>query len=235
MDQQNEQAIQPNSVVEPSVGNAYNTGWNRLWENFPILLAIWLIAFIIGFALEGILALMQSQGGIGENIFWSLVTIVISFLIISPVSMGMYFVYLRTVRDGDVRIADLFEAFNNYGNVLLTVILLTIIITFGFIMFIIPGIIFACKLAFTPYLVVDRKMGAWEAIQESWRLTRGYAWQIFLIYLLAIPITITGCILLVIGVIPAVIWIGLASAAFYSFVNPAVARQETEEFAPNNQ
>ena len=38
-------------------------------------------------------------------------------------------------------------------------LLVGVIVSIGFILLIVPGIVFACKLAFTPYLVVDRKMG----------------------------------------------------------------------------
>ena len=92
------------------------------------------------------------------------------------------------------------------------------IITFGLVLLIVPGIIFACKLAFTPYLVVDRKMEVIEAVKESWRMTGGHAWKVFFIGLLAIPIFILGLICLVVGVIISIMWITLAFASLYHAV-----------------
>lgn len=83
----------------------------------------------------------------------------------------------------------------------------------------IPGIIFACKLAFTPYLVVDRKMEAIAAIKESWRMTNGHALEVFLIGLLAIPIVIAGLIVFGVGVIISIMWICLALATLYHAVS----------------
>jgi len=85
-------------------------------------------------------------------------------------------------------------------------------------MLLVPGIIFACKLAFVPYLVTDRRMEATEAIRESWRMTTGHATTIFLMGLLAAPVFIAGLILLVVGALPAIIWIELSFASIYASV-----------------
>jgi uncharacterized membrane protein len=95
----------------------------------------------------------------------------------------------------------------------------SIIVCIGFVLIIIPGIIFACKLAFTPYLVVDRKMDVIEAVKTSWRMTNGHAWKVFLIGLLGIPIAIAGLICFGVGVIIAGMWINLAIASLYHSVS----------------
>jgi len=46
-------------------------------------------------------------------------------------------------------------------------------------------------------------------------MTEGHALKIFLMGLLAIPISIAGLICLFVGVIPAVIWIRCAFASMY--------------------
>jgi uncharacterized membrane protein len=113
----------------------------------------------------------------------------------------------------------MFAGFRNYWNAVLASLLVGAIIFIGFILLIIPGIIFACKLAFTPYLVVERNMDVIEAIKASWNMTRGHAWKVFFIGLLAIPIAIVGLCLLLIGIIPAIMWITLAFASLYHAVS----------------
>ncbi len=73
----------------------------------------------------------------------------------------------------------MFESVYYYWNAVLASLLVGVIIGFGIVLLIVPGIIFACKLAFTPYLVVDREMPVIDAIQESWRMTTGHAWKVF--------------------------------------------------------
>ena len=83
---------------------------------------------------------------------------------------------------------------------------------------IIPGIVFLCRLAFVPYLVVDKGYDAIVAVQESWKMTRGHGWRIFGMALLAIPIVIAGFIALGIGVVFSAMWISMAFAALYAIV-----------------
>ncbi|MCJ7606067.1 MAG: hypothetical protein MUO19_08580, partial [Dehalococcoidales bacterium] len=80
-------------------------------------------------------------------------------------------------------------------------------------------IVLFCKLVFVPFLLVDRKMEAVEAIRTSWKWTDGHALRVFGILLLGIPIVITGVICLVVGVIPAVMWIVMAFSSLYHAVS----------------
>ena len=113
----------------------------------------------------------------------------------------------------------MFEVFQNYWNAVLANLLVAVIIGIGFIFCIVPGIIFACRLAFTPYLVVERKMEVIKAVRGSWRMTKGHSWQVFLIGLFAIPISIAGLLCCGVGIIAAIIWIGLAFASLYHAVS----------------
>jgi len=149
----------------------------------------------------------------------SVLSLAYSILLINPVGYGVAFAYLRAVRDDPVEVKDMFEVFRNYWNVVLASLLVGVIVSIGFVLLIVPGIIFACKLAFTPYLVVDRKMAVIEAIKESWRMTGGHSWKVFLIGLLAIPICIAGWICFGVGIILAIMWVTLAFATLYHAVS----------------
>ena len=131
-------------------------------------------------------------------------------------------------RGGDAwKVADIFAVFQNYWSAVLANLLVIVIVVLGFIFLIVPGIIFACKLAFVSYLVVDRKMEAVEAVKESWRMTTGHAWTIFFMGLLAIPIALIGLVCLIVGIIPAIWWIGLAMASLYHAVSEGEAGQQS--------
>ena len=58
-------------------------------------------------------------------------------------------------------------------------IVMSILISIGMILLIIPGIILSYMLILTPYLIIDQDMGAFEAMSESMRLTKGYKMDIF--------------------------------------------------------
>jgi uncharacterized membrane protein len=149
------------------------------------------------------------------SMLWNTVTFIFGILISGPVSFGMSYASLKAARAQKVEIMDLFMAFKNYGNAVGAYVLMTLIVIGGFILLIVPGIIFACKLAFVPFLVTDKQMGAVAAIQASWRMTNGHAGTIFLMGLLSIPLFIAGVICLGVGVFIAGMWVNVASASLY--------------------
>ena len=69
----------------------------------------------------------------------------------------------------------------------------------GFVLLIVPGIIFACRLSFVPYLVMDKGLDPVAAIEKSWFMTRGHGWRIFGMYLLSILLFIVGFMLFIVG------------------------------------
>jgi uncharacterized membrane protein len=75
---------------------------------------------------------------------------------------------------------------------------------------------------------MDKKLDPVKAVEESWRLTKGYGWRIFGMGLLAIPIAIGGLLLLVVGIIPAIIWITVTFASMYHAVMLERGEYETE-------
>jgi uncharacterized membrane protein len=123
------------------------------------------------------------------------------------------------MRNGEFDVKDTFSTFDNYVNVVLANLLVTAIIGIGLILLVVPGVIFACRLAFVRYLVMDKKMEPVEAVKESWRMTRGHANSIFFMGLLALAIIGAGLICFVVGVIPAYMWVRSAFASMYFAVS----------------
>jgi uncharacterized membrane protein len=149
-------------------------------------------------------------------------------LLTKPIGYGVSYAYLKAARNEPLDVRDMFEAFYNYWNAVLASLLVGVIVGIGFVLLIVPGIIFACKLAFTPYLVVDRQMNVIDAVEESWRMTRGHAWKVFLVGLLAIPIGIAGLMFCGVGIIIAIMWNKLAFASLYHAVSSSVNAPDQE-------
>jgi len=106
----------------------------------------------------------------------------------------------------------------NYWNAVIAGLVTTIIIVIGLFMLIVPGIIFACRLAFVPFLVIDQKMEAMEALKTSWAMTKGHGWTVFFMGLLAFCIVIAGLLVLLFGVLISAMWISAAFAILYHSV-----------------
>ena len=208
-------------ILEPGVGSSYGNGWRQLWKYFLELFLILIISWVLG--LPG--SLIGWLGG--PNPVASLFVFIYTLLVLWPVGYGVSFAYLKAARGDRLEIKDIFAAFQNFWNAVLANLLVAIIIGIGLIFIIIPGIFFACKLAFTPYLVVDRQMDVIEAIRTSWRMTGGHGWKVFLIGLLGIPIFIAGLICFGIGAIISVMWISMAMASLYHAVSTSAGVPES--------
>lgn len=210
--------VEPLHVIEIGVGSSYGNGWRQLWKNFLMLFLIGIITVLISSPGSVVSQIGQKIGGATAvaGFFFSMVY---AILLTSPLAYGVTFVFLKAARNDPLDIGDMFEAFHYYWNAVLASLLVGVVVGIGIVFLIVPGIIFACKLAFTPYLVVDREMPVIDAIQESWRMTTGHAWKVFLIGLLGIPLCIAGLMCCGVGVIPAVMWCKLASASLYHAVS----------------
>jgi len=206
---------------KPQVFASYGNGWRQMWKFFLELLLVGVVyvalyAVIWTFTIPETTIRDDAEITFGAAAFINLIIYVYGFLFLYPVAYGVYFAFLKAARGDKLEIKDMFAAFKNYWNAVLANLLVFVIVVIGFILLIVPGIVFACKLAFVPYMVVDKKMEVIAAVKTSWRMTNhGRAWKVFLLGLLAIPIVIAGLICLLVGVIISFMWISAAFASLY--------------------
>jgi uncharacterized membrane protein len=211
-----------NATFEPQVGDCYGHGWKMIWKNFLELFLMGLILVLFGIPINGF-ALLAGEDFLYNNVSLFILPVSLyGLLVLAPMTWGMYYGFLKAVRGEKVEIKDIFAFSRNYGNVVLAYLLMNIIIGIGVMLLIVPGIVFACKLAFVPYLVIDKNMKAMDALKTSWNMTDGYAMNIFLIGLLAIFISIGGLIVFFVGVIIAAMWIYAALASMYYAVDSRI-------------
>ena len=219
MSEDKEHIVQKSIVLLPGVGSSYKNGWRQMWKHFLVLLLIGII-FVLISSVASIFNVGQGMAGAGASAFvLGILSFAYGILLTNPIGYGVSFAYLKAARDEQLDVKDMFEVFHNYWNAVLASLLVCFIVAIGFMLLIVPGIIFDCKLAFTPYLVVDRKMEVIEAVKESWRMTGGHAWKVFLIGLLSIPIGIAGLICFGVGIIVAIMWVTAAFASLYHAVS----------------
>lgn len=202
---------------QPDAGRSYSIGWKVIRTVFVELLVVSIVYAV----LSGPVSFFQWRV---DQFEWFLVPLVMfaiayGIFVAGPIGYGTNWVFLKAVRGQRIEIRDMFVVFQkNYWNAVVANIVVGVIVGLGIVMLIVPGIIFACRLAFVPYLVVDREMDVMDALRVSWDMTRGYGWQIFLMGFLAIFIVIGGLILLFVGVFISMMWISAAFAAIYHAV-----------------
>jgi len=214
--------FEPTEDFQAEVGTSYSIGFELMKKYFVELLLLAVISIATQLPGQILTKAYEYMDG-GFLVFIFVLFGAVYSLAIMPITYGIDYVYLKLVRGEKFEVADVFKGFkDNYLEVILSGLLVFAIVAGGFILLIIPGIIFACKLVFVPYIVMDKQMDAISAVKKSWDMTTGHTLTIFLMFLLAIPIFILGLICLIVGVVPAAMWISSAFASFYHSVDKSL-------------
>jgi hypothetical protein len=225
MNTSNENAQTSEIILETTAGSIYRFAWDRMKKYF---LDFFLITIILGFLLFPLMTVWTFDGsGSPGGVLLRMFAFAYWLLLWAPIHYGATFVFYKAVKGEKFEFKDIFLVFDNYLNVVLAHILVVGIVGIGVFLLIVPGIIFACRLAFVPYLVVEKKLEPAEAVKKSWKMTAGFTGTIFLLGLIAAPLVIAGLLCMGVGIIPAIIWVHCAFAAMYF----AVSQLEEEKTA----
>lgn len=74
------------------------------------------------------------------------------------------------------------------------------------------------RLSFANFLVLDKNLSPLAAVKQSWSMTQGYLYELIALSMLSLPILLGGLLLLLVGILPALAWVGCASASMYQAV-----------------
>lgn len=205
-------------IPKTTISGSYGYAWQQMWKYF---LYLFLVTVIVSFADAPVSMIHDSELVYTPGLIFLQIILVAYWMLILPIiGYGADLMYLRGMRDEKINIGEMFDGFKkNYLNIVLANLLTFAIIGIGFVFLIVPGIILACRLAFVPYLVMDKKLEPVASVEKSWEMTRGYGWKIFGMGMLVVPIFILGLISFIVGVIFALIWISAAFAAMYHAVD----------------
>ena len=221
---------------------AIKFGWKSFTANPGFLLGLIVIVYVIQFAVGIVVGLVPSDSSSGAALTFllSLVSNAISILI----SLGMINALLKFVNTGKGNFSDIFSELTNFSlliNYFIGSILVGLIVIGGLFLLIVPGIYFAIRLSQFPYFIVDKKIGALEAIKASWNATKGNVWNLIGFGLLSFGVMILGFIALIVGVLAAIPVVSVASVYVYKMLSqqqvsaaPAatVAQPETPPTTP---
>jgi uncharacterized membrane protein len=176
-------------MAEPkfSKGEAIKFGWSTTIDN----LGLFVVAILIMLVIQMMPVLLTQ----------SAVVMIVGTLLGMVVTMGIMRMVLRFV-DGDRgELVDLFATFPLLVNYVIATILVSIIVMIGMVFFIIPGIFFGIRLQMYTWAIVDKQVGPLEALQLSWDMTRGSAWNLILLGLLLGLINMLGLLAIGIGMV----------------------------------
>jgi hypothetical protein len=187
------------------LGLAFNEAWAATWANFGLLLGVGVVATLLMLA--------------------STVTVVGIFLLVPVFAWGLIRFMLNVI-DGRAEFSDLFSGFQDYGRVLLAMLILfalsSLISALGQSLSLIgtaaglPALeaigtvvnlawtfLVMARLNFAWFYAVDQGLGPVEALQASWDATSELKGNCAALIVMSLVVIIIGVLCLIIGVIPA--------------------------------
>ncbi|MFW6035097.1 MAG: hypothetical protein ACOCRZ_02455 [Halothermotrichaceae bacterium] len=156
-------------------------GWlSQGWSAF-VKRPLTIIFLSILMGLNGTLLIYLFNTGL---IALSIFLLIIEFITLPVLSAGICYFLLLLVRKKETSIEDIFTGFSSYGTILLTASLLMVISTGGFLLLIIPGIIWALKYMMSLIAIIDKDYTFEEAVSYSAKITKGHKGKLFLLVLI---------------------------------------------------
>ena len=180
-----------------SIGEVLKTaGEKQVGFKLTYFMAIGLYALIsIGISLA-----QEAAVGTSGDIAASLIGIIVT-LILFPLGVGLGLLGIRRAAGKETAVSTLWEPYNQAIPLIVMFVLMAVLIVAGFFLLVLPGIYLSIAYSFAPYLVVEKNMGAWEAMETSRKAITLYWWRYFGLMLVAMLLIIIGSIPLLIGLI----------------------------------
>lgn len=202
----------PPPLIEPSpaptpdslpLGDYFKTGWG-LFTQYP--------GGFIGFCLLYLLiqAVLHSIPYVGP---------VASFAVSTPLLMGNFIVSAKLLQGQTPEFRDFFEGFQYFLPLLLLSVVAGFFIAIGTLLLIIPGVYLAVAYLFASYLVVDRRLDFWPAMDLSRRTVNPRWFGYFAFVLLIALLNLAGVVALGVGLLVTIPLSFCAMTAAYAGIS----------------
>lgn len=182
------------------------------WSFFGILV-VWQILVNLPSAVLGI---MQALNRIPEGepisafLSYGVMTVISTIL-----QAGLISITLTVIGGGAPRFSDLFSQVRLFWRYLAGSILYGLIAFGGFLLLVVPGVVWILKFSLWPYFLVDKNTGVIEAFKMSSRATAGYKRSLFVLYIYLGALNLLGIAALLVGLFVTIPITLLTSAWVY--------------------
>jgi len=182
-----------------------------------IALLLYFLVFIgVGIAF-GVLTLVLEQTGADQSVIGvlSVVFQIVITVVALPMGFAIMIMAMRHANRKSVSAGEIFRHFDVIGSLFVAYLIQTIFVIIGLLLLVLPGIYLMFAYMYAMPLIVEKKMGPWQALETS-RKTLTRVWFRFFGFMLLITlINLLGVIPIGLGMIWTIPWSVLAMAMVY--------------------
>tara|TARA_B110000438_G_C15811296_1_gene649774 strand:- start:685 stop:1293 length:609 start_codon:yes stop_codon:yes gene_type:complete len=179
----------------------------------------WSTAFLVGLTVmipQTISEILKAIGSIEAGGMEDISLGFVSMLVAAPLALGFSIYALNLFRNGSADYNNIFDGFKSLGKSLGVYFLMILLVLFGIVLLIVPGIILGLGLSMAYFVMIDKpELGVVDTLKESWKIMKGNKTKLFGLSLRFIPWAILGFLCFVIGIIFVLPWMQLSYASFY--------------------
>ncbi len=195
-----------------TIKDALSFGWKKTVENLAFF-----VLLTLGFLIVS--AILNKLSG-DKNSFslFNLVSIAVSyFAMYTFVRFG-----LKVYKGEKPQVKDILDVnWGAFGFYVIGAVISTVLISVGFILFIIPGIYLSVRLGFFAFAMIDENLTPIDGLKRSLDLTKEYFWILLGFSLVLALVTMVGVMLLGVGLLVTAPLCLIATAYVYEKLKSA--------------
>jgi len=186
-----------------SIGSAVDFGWETFKKRPGFFVGTSLVILLLNIAAGAVTSVIDA-GLTGSMDKTTPISFMADLVLGTFINMGVTAFYLNAYDNPDtVSLASLWHP-QPFWKFLAASLLLGLAIVIGFLLLIVPGVIFTLMFMFATFIVVDRELGPIEAMKESKRLAHGHKWALLGFVLMLALINLLGVLALGVGLLVSI-------------------------------
>lgn len=179
-----------------SIRQTLSYSWSYTQNNLKLLIPALLIAVLAQAGLSRLI-LIFDQG------LLSLLLKIITWTVNLTLSTGLVHISLKLTAGQPANLTNLYShiSLRFLGQYILGSLLYTLVVILGTILFIIPGLILGLGLMFYSFYIIDLKINPFQALKNSWLITKGVKIKLSIFLSIILLINLLGAALIGLGLL----------------------------------
>jgi len=123
-------------------------------------------------------------------------------IIAGPLLGGLFWYYLKKIRREPAQLGDAFAGFNqSFLQLFLGGLVASLLVSIGLMACILPGIYLAVAWKLTLPIIIDKRLGFWDAMEVSRKVANAHFFPLCILLVLSCLLNILGSLFLCVGVV----------------------------------